>query len=878
MSLLVWSLLIGALIAALGWQAMRTLAIEKAAVDHEAVARAELDVAADRARSRLLAWLGERMDDASSLARSPAVQDVALIGRADPAAPAALNRELEAHAAGALDRVNVWAVAQTTTGKVLAASRPELVGQNIDGEAVDEPKQASERPTIRSAQLSQVFQGPAFSIVAALPARPDAVPAAVVGWIGLPALTRLLAEPGSAESTATSYLTDAGGLYLSRPAGANSVILQDRASGAALEACRTGVSGITQEINPSGQVALVGYRWLPQPGWCLFTRSDVLALPPAGVEVPRPLLWTSAGAWLLATLIAWILLRGTSRRARAGFAVDAPRAGSSNTKPAPRAPAGNRAAKTAAAAQEQANQLRTDLLTSVSHEIRTPMNGVLGPLALLLRSPLDARQQELAELAHASADELLRSIRDVIDGARLDAGELELALEPFNPRQLVEQAAEALVMQAATRHTEIELAHSSELPSRVLGDRARCKQLLDHLFQSALSCCQSGRLMIDLRSFPGWPGYEVICLRISDGDPQVEHMQRLARQLTETDLSAALRSGGSGLALAICQALIKKMGGRFGGEGQLGRESALWVEIPLRLNPADEADGEADSAAARHGQLALPDGPGVRALLVEDNATNQHVGALMLRSLGCVVQVCGNGQQALDMIDGHDFDIVFMDWDMPVMDGLTATRAIRQRDDAKRHLPIIAVTAQAMPGDRERCIAAGMNDYLSKPVLDTDFSAALWRWLPARVAEGAKAALSSKPAAARDASKGQPSSVLDPATVNRLLSLATATEPGLLDQIFDAFRQDSRALIETMVQAIEDQDTEALRPAAHMLKGASGTIGARGMVDICERLHQQCDGVAWEVSISLISQLQAEFSRVLDALDNAQAAAKTLPA
>ncbi len=869
LSLLVWSLVIGALIAALGWWVVRSRAL-----DQEAMARTEVDVAADHARARVLAWLGDRTDDAASLARSPGLQDVAFSGRTDQADPAALNRELDARAAGALDRVNVWAVAETTTGRVLAASRPELVGQEID-----EPKQASERPMIQSAQISQVFQGPAFSIVAPLPKRPDALPAAVVGWIGLPALTRLFAEQSTAAQATPSYLTDADGLYLSRPADeTRSVVLQSRASGAALDGCRAGLSGITQVANESGRVSLVGYRWLPQPGWCLFTRSDTLTLHPVRAEVPRPVLWTAAVAWLFATLVAWILLHWTQRRARAGLAVVALRAGGAVAKPAARAPAGNRAAKTAATAQEQANQLRNDLLTNVSHEIRTPMNGVLGPLALLLRSPLDARQQELAELAHASADELLRSIRDVIDGARLDAGELELAQEPFNPRQLIEQAAEALVMQAATRHTEIELAHSSELPSRVLGDRARCKQLLDHLFQSALRCCQSGRLTIDLRSFPGWPGYEVICLRISDGDPQVEHMQRLAKQLIETDLSAALRSGGSGLALAICQALIKKMGGRFGGEGQLGSESAIWVEIPLRLNPVAEADGEADSAMAGHGQQVLQDGPGVRALLVEDNRTNQQVGALMLRSLGCVVEVCGNGQQALEMIDGHDFDIVFMDWEMPVMDGLTATRAIRQRDDAKRDLPIIAVTAQAMPGDRERCIAAGMNDYLSKPVLDTDFSAALWRWLPTRVAEGAKVALSSKPAAARDASKGQPSSVLDPATVNRLLSLATATEPGLLEQIFDAFRQDSRGLIETMVQAIEAQDGQALRPAAHMLKGASGTIGARGMVDICERLHQQCDGVAWGESISLISQLQAEFSRVLDALDNAQAAARTLPA
>jgi CheY-like chemotaxis protein/signal transduction histidine kinase len=866
--LLLWSLLIGALIAALGWQVLRMQSR-----DREALAQAELELVADHARARVLAWLGNRMDDAAALARSPSLQEVARTGRAEPVDATALNQELEARAADALDRVTVWAVAETSTGRVLAASRPTLVGQ-----AINEAKQAAGRASIHAAQHSQVFQGPAFSIVAPLPAAPDALPAAVVGWIGLPALSRVTAPQETAGQASTSYLTDARGLYLSRPADAtDAVVLQDRVSGPALEACRNGASGVATEIDVRGQVSPVVHHWLQQPGWCLFTRSAAPAPLTATAAVPRSLVLAGAGAWLLATLAGGVLLRWTQRRTVAKPAGDAPRASVLATRSAPRTPARSHAVKPSAAADEQANQFRNNLLTSVSHEIRTPMNGVLGPLALLLRSPLNERQQELAELAHASADELLRSIRDVIDGARLDAGELELAQQPFNPRQLVEQVAEALVAPAAIRHTEIELAHSSELPARVLGDEARCKQLLDHLFQSALHCCQSGRLKIDLRSFPGWPGFEVICLRISDGDPQVDHMQRLARQLTETDLSAALRSGGSGLALAICQALIKKMDGRFGGEGQPGSESAIWVEIPLRLDPVAGADGHGEPAPAGRAPMVLPNGPGVRALLVEDNRTNQQVGALMLRSLGCVVEVCDNGQQALERIDSSDFDIVFMDCEMPVMDGLSATRAIRQRSDDKRDLPIIAVTAQAMPGDRELCIEAGMTDYLSKPVLDTDFSAALWRWLPTRVAEEAKGVLSAKPAAASTAGAGQHSSALDPATVNRLLSLASATEPGLLEQIFDAFRHDSRGLIETMLQAIEARDGEALRPAAHMLKGASGTIGARGMVDLCEQLHQQGDGADWGRSVSLISQLQAEFARVLEALDRAQPAPRSQP-
>jgi len=870
--LLVWMLLAGALIAAAGWHVYRVRSAER--VDSASVL---LQSEARHAAERVQVWLDNRIDDGVSLARSPAVRAVLQPAgpRADQADYSALNHELEANADGGLERVAVWAVVQSPQGSVVAASQPKLIGREIA-----EAKGSAQQPTIQPAQISEVFQGPAFSIVTPIPAKAGSASrsGAVIGWVGLPALSRLWAAQaagdGDGDGAASSYISDAGGRYLTRPAGvASIVLLQDRASGAAVAQCLSGSSGVIEEADERGAASLVAYRWLEQPSWCVLTRVDQSALTAASAALSRSLLQAGAATWLLVSLVAWLLLRWSQPRKAAKTARGS--AEDSSPKPAPpRAPASSRATKPSAAADAQANQSRNDFLTSVSHEIRTPMNGVLGPLALLLRSPLNEQQQELAELAHVSADALLRSIRDVIDGAKLDAGELQLAEEPFNPRQLIEQAAEALVAQAALRQTEVELAHSSELPPRVTGDPLRFRQLLDHLFDNALRCCASGRLKIDLRAFPGWPGYEVIYLRISDGDMQQARMQALAEQLIETDLSKSLRSGGSGLALAICQALTKKMGGRIGGDNKPDGESALWVEIPLRVKDIADSDGEHPAGGA--GLRVLPAGPGVFALLVEDNSTNQHVGALMLRSLGCVVEVCGNGQQAIERIESGEFDIVFMDCDMPVMDGLTATRAIRQRQDGKRELPIVAVTAQAMPGDRERCLAAGMNDYLSKPVLDTDFAAALRRWLPTRIAEVHKAALAIKPAEADALADGAGSPALDPVTVNRLRALATVTDPGLLEQIFDAFRHDSRELIETMGLAIEEQDCDALRAAAHMLKGASGTIGARGMVGLCEQLHQQGEEDTWETSGILIARLRAEFMLVLEALNRAQEAPLTL--
>ncbi|MCB1554765.1 MAG: response regulator [Xanthomonadales bacterium] len=870
--LLMWFLLVGALIAALGVHVYRL----RVAAQADA-ARDELKIVARHVGDRVDAWLGDRVDNVESMARSPAV--LAALKRASgegddssaDAHVATLNAELGARADGALDRIALWAVAETQEGRIVASSQPDLIGRRAD-----EASKMVASTTIHPAHRSTIFQGPAFTIVAPTPPRVGATPGAVVGWIGLPALSRLFTAQDAADPVAQSYITDSSGRYLTRlPGDAATRILEGRATGPALGFCLVGGSGEVEETDAQGAPVLVAYRWLDDPGWCLFTRADQSSRAAWRAALQRTVIQIGAAVWLVTGLLTWLLMAWTQRRARraapAAPAPSAPDTGKSNTLAAPAAARAKASTPTRvppkpSPADEQANLVRNEFLASVSHEIRTPMNGVLGPLALLLRSSLDDQQRELAELARTSADALLRSIHDVVDGARLDAGELELAQEPFDPKHAIEQVAESLGALATHRHVDLELTCSTELPHRVIGDATRFRQLLGHLIDNALRCCESGRLRISARAYPGWPGQEMIYLRITDGDPKVDHMQRLAKQLIESDLSAALRSGGSGLALAICHALVKKMGGRVGGDGKAGGESAVWAEIPLRLHgassdePAAEEVGGTPAPGARHG---------VRVLLVEDNSTNQHVGALMLRSLGCEVDVCGNGRQALDRIEAKDFDIIFMDCEMPVMDGLAATRALRKRDDAKRDLPVIAVTAQAMPGDRELCIDAGMNDYLSKPVLDSDFAGALRRWLPSRVPQAGPAPEGAVDGSASDADEGL-APALDPATVNRLRSLASATDPGLLEQIFSAFRHDSQELIETMGSAIETRDAGALRPAAHLLKGASGTIGARGMVTLCEQLYHQGEGDSWDAAGDLISKLRAEFVLVLEALDRAQ--------
>ncbi|BCT68859.1 response regulator [Nitrosospira sp. NRS527] len=268
---------------------------------------------------------------------------------------------------------------------------------------------------------------------------------------------------------------------------------------------------------------------------------------------------------------------------------------------------------------------------------------------------------------------------------------------------------------------------------------------------------------------------------------------------------------------------------------------------------------------------------GTRVLLAEDNATNQIVGAMMLRNLGCNVDVTASGREAMQMVDAFFYHIVFMDCEMPEMDGFEATAAIRRRPDLKSRLPIVAVTAQAMHGDKERCLLAGMDDYISKPVMQEDFAAALTRWVPSKElqhsCEAQEHITRSDEKAGNANSPGYPPfpvssslsdipSALNPAVIARLRALAEATEPSLIGQIFASFLSDGAERLNKLQNALDGDDPELLRKIAHALKGASANIGAHHMADIAQQLELLGKADSMSGAAVLIEQIEGEFERV----------------